>query len=93
MQTAESRGYGVYLRVRDWPCSEWLTWQPGHDHLGRVCLQVCADGLGRQSRRVAREQVQRLPLAARLIMSPVPEALDRSPFREDHAMRHEGMRT
>jgi len=93
MQAAESRSYGVHLGIRGWPCSERLTRQPGHDHFRRVGLQVCPDGRRRQSRRVVREQVQRLPLAARLIMSPVPEALDRSPFPEDHAMRHEGKGT
>ena len=50
--------------------------------------------------RRAGEQIQRLPLAARLLamgplitMEPGPEALDRNPFLEDNAMRHESERT
>ena len=47
MQTAKSLRYGVYLNVRRWPCSERFTGQPGHDHLRRICRQICPDGLGR----------------------------------------------
>jgi hypothetical protein len=93
MQAAEGRGYRVNLGIGGWPCSERLAGHAGHNYVGRIAVQVCPDGLGREPGRVACEQCQGLPLAARFPMRPVAEALDRSPLFENHAMCREGNRT
>jgi hypothetical protein len=67
MQTGEGHGDCILLGLGGRARAEGLTWHSGHGDQGRVRVQVCPDRPGRKSRRMASEQVQRTPLAARLI--------------------------
>ena len=66
MQTDERRGDGIFLVITDRARPQRLARYPGHDDQGRVRADVFPDRPGRKPRRVAREQLQRPPLATRL---------------------------
>ena len=72
MQTAEGCGDGVFLGLSDRACAQRVTWHLGHDDQGRVRVQIRPDGPRRKSRRIACEQLQRPPLAPRLISVEPP---------------------
>ena len=72
MQSAEGRGDGIFLGLADRAGAERFTRHPGHGDQGRVRVQICPDGPWRKPGRIAREQLQRPPLAARLITIEPP---------------------
>ena len=72
MQTAEGRGDGIFLGPGDRAGTERFTGHPGHDNQGRVRVQLGPDGPRRKSGRIACEQLQRPPLATRLITIEPP---------------------
>ena len=76
MQTAQGRGDGIFLGLGGQTRAERFTWHLRHDDQGRVRVQLRLDGLRRKSRRIAREQLQRPPLATRLITIGPPLITD-----------------
>ena len=72
MQTAEGRGDGIFLGLGDRARAERFTWHLGHSDQGRVRVWICPDGPRRKSGRIACEQLQRPPLATRLITIEPP---------------------
>lgn len=83
-QTGE--GDGIFLGLSDRARAERFTWHSGHGDQGRVRVELRPDGPGRKPGRIACEQLQRAPLAARLITIGAPLILVRD--SKDHGHGH-----